>query len=63
MFLHKAVLEAIECGDTEINAPDLRVKMIQFNRAAPDNPDETIMEKQFKVKISKASSLGILKEL
>ena len=50
MFLHKAVLEAIECGDTEINAPDLRVKMIQFNRADPENPDDTMMEKQFKVK-------------
>jgi hypothetical protein len=43
------VLEAIECGDTEINAPDLRVKMIQFNRNDPDNPDETLMAKQFKV--------------
>ncbi|XP_028401071.1 receptor-type tyrosine-protein phosphatase F-like isoform X2 [Dendronephthya gigantea] len=49
VFLHKAVLEAIECGDTEINAPDLRVKMIQLNRTDPDNPDETMMEKQFKV--------------
>lgn len=52
VFLHKAVLEAIECGDTEINAPDLRVKMIQLNRTDPDNSDETLMEKQFKVESS-----------
>ena len=50
MFLHKAVLEAIECGDTEINAPDLRLKMIQLNRDDPDNPDHTMMDKQFKVR-------------
>ncbi|XP_046865048.1 receptor-type tyrosine-protein phosphatase epsilon-like [Xenia sp. Carnegie-2017] len=49
VFLHKAVLEAIECGDTEINAPDLRVKLIQLSRTDPNNPDQTLMEKQFKV--------------
>ena len=43
------MLEAIECGDTEINAPDLRVKMIKLNRADPDNPDEIMMGTQFKV--------------
>lgn len=43
------MLEAVECGDNEINAADLRLKMNQLNRQDPNKPDQTMMEKQFKV--------------
>lgn len=47
-FIHEAMLEAIQCGDTEINAKDLPTAMQRLNEVVADD-GSTAIELEFKV--------------
>ena len=45
IFIHDAILESVMCGDTEINATNLRSTLMKMNR----KNNSTKLETQFKV--------------
>ena len=45
IFIHDAILESVMCGDTEINATNLRSTLMKMNR----KNSSTKLETQFKV--------------
>ena len=56
MFIHDAILEAVTCGDTQIDSGNLRAKLNKLQRK--DWSGKTELELQFTVSlISKIMSL------
>ena len=48
MFIHDAILESVTCGDTQINAGDLRRQIQKMSSVAPG---KTTSEFQYQFKI------------
>ena len=46
VFIHDAILEAVTCGDTQIESSDLRAKLYQMQK---NQSDKTELELQFTV--------------
>ena len=50
MFIHDSLSELVVCGETEVAAADLRVKMNRLRRPAPGDPSRlTGFQTQFQV--------------
>ena len=50
MFIHDSLSELVMCGETEVVAGDLRIKMMSLqNPVTGDTSDLTGFEKQFQV--------------
>ncbi len=47
-FLHDAMLESVTCGDTQITAADLRMKIAKYTKVDPSTGQNTF-QSQFNV--------------
>ena len=50
MFIHKAIHEALTCGDTEVNAQDLRLVGMRKLAATRPGQDKTGYGQEFEVR-------------
>ena len=50
MFIHDAILETVMCGDTQVDAADLRVTLMKMEKT-DSNTQKTILQRQFEVNI------------
>ena len=49
VFIHDALSELVQCGETEVLAANLRISINQLERNITDDPNTTGYQKQFQV--------------
>ena len=49
VFIHDALSELVQCGETEVLASNLRISINQLERNVTDDPNTTGYQKQFQV--------------
>ena len=49
VFIHDALSELVQCGETEVLAANVRISINQLKRNVTDDPNTTGFQKQFQV--------------